>query len=184
MKFRIAIVLIVAVVAALPATGQSLADRARELRKQKRTPAANEKVYTNESLSLRPAPAIAETKPADSKDAKAAGAEGEEGEELSPEEQKAALAADLRGRIQKAQAELATLQRELTIAQRENQIQTAQFYADAGNRLRDEKKFAEEQKRIIADIQDKQRKISEVQAQIEQLRDQARRAGVPPGQIP
>lgn len=183
MKLRLAIFLIAAIVAALPAAGQTLADRARELRKQKRTPAANEKVYTNESLSLRPAPSITETKPSDAKDAKTPAAD--EGEDApSPEEEKAALAADFRARITKAQGELATLQREVNIAQRENQIQTAQFYADAGNRLRDERKFAEEQKRIIADLQDKQRKITETQALIEQLRDQARRAGIPPGQIP
>lgn len=183
MKLKIAIFLIAAFAVALPALGQSLADRARELRKQKRTPAANEKVYTNESLSLRPAPSISETKPTDAKDAKTSAAE--EGEDApTPEEQKAALAADFRARITKAQGELATLQREVNIATRENQIQTAQFYADAGNRLRDEKKFAEEQRRILADVQDKQRKITETQALIEQLRDQARRAGLPPGQIP
>lgn len=177
--------LIAAVVFAYPMAAQTLADRARELRKEKRTQSSSEKVFTNESLNLRPAPSIGEkateTKPA----AKGEETEEEEGaKKLTPDEEKAAAAADIRSRIEKAKSEVATLQRELDIATRENKLRTAQFYADAGNRLRDEKKFADEQRANQADMADKQKRLAEAQALIENLRNEARRAGVPAGLIP
>jgi len=185
MTKRIAMFLVACLWLALPLAAQTLADRARELRQQKRTPAANEKVYTNESLSLRPAPSISE-KTSDTKaDAskKEDAADGDE-EEKTPDEKKAEVAAKYRDDIQKAQGELATLQRELDIASRENKLRVAQFYADAGNRLRDEKKFVEEQNKTLSDIADKQKRIGEVTATLERLRSEARRAGIAPGLIP
>jgi len=170
-----------------PLAAQTLADRARELRKTKRTPSANEKVFTNETLSLRPAPAIAEEKATatktPAKPGEAAAAEDAE-PEVSPEEAKAAAASELTGKIQKAKEELATLQRELDIATRENKLRTAQFYADAGNRLRNERAFQDEQRKNQADMADKQKKIADITAQLEGLRGEARRAGLPAGQIP
>lgn len=184
MKNRIALFLLASLVLVLPAATQTLADRARELRKQKRTPSANEKVFTNESLSLRPAPAISE-KPADTKaDAKKGADEESAEEEKTPDEQKAELAASYRDQIEKAKNEMATLQRELDIATRENKLRVAQFYADAGNRLRDEKKFVEEQNKTLADIADKQKRLADTSATLERLRSEARRAGIAPGLIP
>ncbi len=185
MKNRIALLLLASLVLVLPAATQTLADRARELRKQKRTPSANEKVFTNESLSLRPAPAISE-KPADAKTEAKKGAEDEEAAEgeKTPDEQKAELAASYRDQIEKAKNEAATLQRELDIATRENKLRVAQFYADAGNRLRDEKKFVEEQNKTLADIADKQKRLSDTAATLDRLRSEARRAGIAPGLIP
>lgn len=186
MKNRITLLVMACLWLALPLSAQqTLADRARELRQQKRTPAANEKVYTNESLNLRPAPSIGD-KPADTKaDAakKDAAADSDE-EEKTPDEQKAELATKYRTDITKAQEELATLQRQLDIASRENKLRVAQFYADAGNRLRDEKRFVEEQNKTLADIADKQKRIGEITATLERLRSEARRAGIAPGLIP
>ena len=186
MRNRIAVLAAACLWLSLPlAAQQTLADRARELRQQKRTPSASEKVYTNESLNLRPAPSISE-KPTDGKaDAAKKSESGEaEEEEKSPDEQKAELAAKYRDDIQKAQGELTTLQRELDIATRENKLRIAQFYADAGNRLRDEKRFVEEQNKTLADIADKQKRIGEITSTLERLRGEARRAGIAPGMIP
>ena len=189
MQMKVVCFLFVAMTCAGSLAAQTLADRARELRKEKRTPSANEKVYTNESLSLRPAPAISEKsgdgKAADAKPAdKAAAAEADEEAALTPDEQKAALAADLKGKIDSAKSELATLQRELEIASREQKLRTAQYYADAGNRLRDERKFVEEENRNRTEMAEKQKKIADTSALIENLRSQARRAGIAPGLIP
>jgi hypothetical protein len=185
MKSRLFALFLGCLALALSANAQTLADRARELRKDKRTPSANEKVFTNETLNLRPAPSISE-KTENGKDAKkdAADAEGDEEKTLTPDEEKAKTAADYKDKIEKAKGELATVQRELDIAQRENRLRVAQYYSDAGNKLRDEKKFADEERRNQADIADKQKKLADTQATIERLRSEARRAGVPPGLIP
>ncbi|HUS19345.1 MAG TPA: hypothetical protein VMZ25_06820 [Terriglobales bacterium] len=181
--------LVAAALSILPLTAQTLADRARELRKSKRTQSVNEKVYTNETLNLRPAQGISETsangKATDTKAAGKTDAAEEDGEaKLTPDEQKSALAASLAGKIEKAKGELATLQRELDIATREQKLRTAQYYADAGNRLRDERKFVEDERKTQSDIAEKQSKISAAQTLIESLRSEARRAGITPGLIP
>jgi hypothetical protein len=186
MKNRIALLFAACLWLALPlAAQQTLADRARELRQQKRTPSANEKVLTNDSLMLRSAPSISE-KPADSKTDTAKKADAEEAgeDEKSADEKKTAAAAGLRSDIERAKNEVATLQRELDIANRENKLRIAQFYSDAGNRLRDEKRFVDDQNKTLADIADKQKRLGETNATLERLRNEARRAGIPPGMIP
>lgn len=183
MKNKIALMLVAALVCLLPAAAQTLADRARELRKEKRTPSTNEKVYTNETMHLRPAPSISDT---DGKNGKKAAAEETDTDEkqATPDEEKAKLAADYKDKIEKAKSELATLQRELEINQRENRLRVAQFYSDAGNKLRNEKAFADEQAKNQAELTEKQKKIADTQASLEKLRSEARRAGIPAGLIP
>ncbi|MEO6119189.1 MAG: hypothetical protein ABIP12_00760 [Terriglobales bacterium] len=173
-----------------PLAAQTIADIARENRKFKRTPSANDKVFTNDSLHLRPGPSIAEPGTAAKAPIKpgeaAAAAEGDEeaAPGANPEESKAAAAATFVSQIERAKSELATLQRELDIAARENKLRTAQFYADAGNRLRNERSFEDEQRKNQADTADKQKRIAATAAQLEALRSEARRAGVPAGMIP
>ena len=179
---------VAAVVCVYPLAAQTLADRARELRKEKRTPSANEKVYTNETLSLRSAPSMGE-KATDTKGADAKAAAKDEGDEdagpkATPDEEKSQLAADYKNKIEKAKAELATLQRELEIATREQKLRTAQFYADAGNRLRNESKFVDDERKTQAEMAEKQKKIADTQALVESLRADARRAHISPGLIP
>jgi hypothetical protein len=174
----------------LPLAAQTIADRARDVRKDKRTTTATDKVYTNESLNLRAPAAISEPTSAGKKDAKKGdeAADGEEDaakeKELSPDEQKAKAAAEFKDKIEKAKGELTQLQRELDVAQRENRLRTAVYYADAGSKLRDERKFADDDRKIQADFADKQKKIGDLQQTLDKLRDGARRAGVPAGLIP
>lgn len=167
----------------------TIADVAREHRKFKRTPSANDKIYTNDTLRMRPGPSIADpgtAAKAPVKPGEAAAAESDEeaAPGPTPDEAKAAAAATFVSQIERAKSELATLQRELDIAGRENKLRTAQFYADAGNRLRNEKAFEDEQRRNQADVADKQKRIATTAAQLETLRGEARRAGVPAGMIP
>ena len=186
MKNKVTLLLLAALCWMLPAMGQTLADRARELRKEKRSSTANEKVFTNETLNLRPAPSIGDTSTNGKADAKkTADDSGDEGEKrLTPDEEKAKAATEYKDKIQKAQQELATLQRELDIAQREARLKVAQYYSDAGNQLRNEKSFADEERKNQAETAEKQKKIADAQATIEKLRNDARRAGIPVGLIP
>ena len=185
---------LLAILLSVPAMGQTLADMAREARKNKpATPVASEHVYTNESLNLKPAPSIGTDSAADKgakKDAKASDAEASSGgatadsDEASPEDAKKKQAADFKEKIEAAKTELAQLQRELDVRQREDKLRVAQFYSDAGNRLRNEKQYAEDTRKNQAELEDKQKKIADTQSKLDKLRDEARRAGLSPGQIP
>lgn len=170
---------------------QSLGDAARAARTQKPRTATNKPTITNESLSNLTgpmtsatvsngnAPSSDSTKPADaakSADASAAGAAKpaeEKDEATKKDEQKKQLADD----IAKTQAEVAQLTRELDVLQRENRMRAATYYADAGNRLRNEQQYAAQDRQYQSDIQAKQQAINAAKTKLEGLQEQSRRLG-------
>lgn len=166
---------------------QSLGDAARAAREKKPRTATNKPTITNESLRLsgpmteasvsngaatsssdaaKPAdgtkPAEGAAKPADEKD-----------DAAKKEDQKKQLADD----IAKTQAELTQLTRELDVLQRENRMRAATYYADAGNRLRNEQQYAAADRQYQSDIQAKQQAISAAKTKLEGLQEQARKLG-------
>lgn len=192
---RKSIFLIITILAVgLLASAQGLGEAARQARKNKRTPAATEKIFTNETLGARP---IAEESPSapsagasatatGEKSADGAAADAKEGEKTdgpsAAEEMKKKID-DYKSKLADAKGEVATLERELDILQRENKLRAASYYADAGTRLRDERSFAEQERKYQADIAGKQKAITDAKAKLDSLREEARRAGVPAGQI-
>jgi hypothetical protein len=168
---------------------QSLGDAARKAEQNK--PARQpKKVITNDDISA-PAPPPASTDP-DSASA------GQQGDQPAKPAQKAAgdaaakpaessnaadqdkLDADWKKKIDAQKQEIAQLERELDVLQRENKLRAATFYADAGNRLRDEKKYAEEDRKYQADIATKQKAIDDAKAKLDAMKDEARQAGASP----
>ena len=173
---------------AVSAWGQeSLADVARKARENKRgTSSASEKVFTNDNLSLKSASdttdaAVSTNEKNDEKAAGAEEAKSADSEQASDVEQKIA---EWKSKINKQKDDIDLLKRELDVAERENRLRAATFYADAGNRLRDEKKYAETDRKYQAEIEGKKKKIADEEQKLEQMRTDARRAGVPGGQIP
>lgn len=168
------------------AAAQSLGDAARAARANKQKASRpKERVVTNESLEMlrgkmsdasvkttADASASAETKPGDAADKDKAKAESKD-EAAAADEKKKQLADD----TAKAKAELEQLTRELDVLQRENRLRAATYYADAGNRLRDEKKYAEDDRRYQQDIQSKQSAIAAAKAKLDDLNEQARKMG-------
>jgi hypothetical protein len=164
---------------------QSLGDAARAAREKKPRTASNKPTITNESLRLtgpmteasvsngvassNTAKTADATKPAEG----AAKAADEKDEAAKKEDQKKQLADD----IAKTQAELTQLTRELDVLQRENRMRAATYYADAGNRLRNEQQYAAADRQYQADIQAKQQAISAAKAKLDGLQEQARRLG-------
>jgi hypothetical protein len=150
----------------------SLGDVARQTRTH-RKPGA--KVITNEDLPSAPVPA---TQAASSSSDKEAGEskekESQDGAEALKEREK-----DFLARFAKEKQALDLLNRELNVLQRENQLQIAAFYADAGTRLRDPQAFAEKSKRFTEDIAAKQKAVEEIKQKVEALKEEARHAGLP-----
>lgn len=164
------------------AQSESLGDYARAVRKEKRLPA--KKVYTNDNLPttasisvVGPAPESTEGKPAaepqDEKE-KQAQKESKTAENQAPQDEQR-----WRDQLAGQKKKIADLEHELDLLQREYKLRIADYYADAGSQLRDQKKWAEEDDKYRADIAEKQKQATEAKAQLQDMEEQARKAGMP-----
>lgn len=85
---------------------------------------------------------------------------------------------DLKRQIADQQSKVDLLSRELTVAQKESQLHTADMYGDAGNRLRNSASWDKQQSSTQTDIAQKQKDLDEAKQQLSDLQEQARKAGV------
>jgi predicted metal-dependent phosphoesterase TrpH len=162
---------------------QSLADAARDAQAKKKTQTATGHVYTNESLEFHAAPAEPAPAKSDSDAATAAttdaAAKDSAADAATSDEDKKKAADELKDKVAKQQGQIDLLKRELDVLQRENRMRAAVFYSDAGARLRDPGAYADADRKYQADIAAKQKAIADGQANLDKLREEARRAGVP-----
>ena len=161
----------------------TVADVARANRKGK---AGSSHVLTNESLSLKTASPDTYSSAAAAGDASKSDAKGAAAAAPADEtaESRQKLIDDWKAKIEGQKASIAQLQRELDLSARENKLRAAAYYGDAGTRLRDSQKAAEDDKKFQAETAEKQKAIAAGQQALDKMRDEARRAGVPAGQIP
>ena len=195
---RIGCMLAVSVVMLASATlaaaqSESLGDYARAARKEKR-PAAK-LVYTNDNLPTNttisvvgPPPAteekLAEENPAaKSSEEKPAPKETKEAKEatVSKPSETPAPGSEQPSQDQFAAQKktVADLAHELDLLQREFKLQVANYYADAGNELRDQKNWLDQEAKFKSDIADKQKQLDDAKAQLQEMEEAARKAGVP-----
>lgn len=134
-----------------------------------------------------PAPA-ADSAPASSGDANAADKTANADEKKPAEEKKSAsdeqadkqkMFKDWQNKIREKQGQLDMLTREVDVANREYRLRAAAFYADAGNRLRNAGAWDKEDAQYKDQMADRQKKLDEAKQQLEDMQEQARRAGVP-----
>jgi len=93
--------------------------------------------------------------------------------------QKQQMFKEWQNKIHEQQNQVDMLNREVDIANREYRLRAAAFYADAGNRLRNAVAWDKEDAQYKDQITEKQKKLDEAKKQLEDLQEQARRAGVP-----
>lgn len=80
----------------------------------------------------------------------------------------------------KAQQEtIDLLTRELDVVQREYQIRAAAMYGDVGTRLRNSAEWDKQDTQYKQQIADKQKALDDAKQKLEDLREEARKAGVP-----
>jgi len=182
---------------------QSLGDYARNARKEKsQKPPTTTKKFDNDNLPRderlsivgpqpeeAPAekPAEAEAKP----DAAAPAGEAAQPDQAGEKKPESAQPTDTQNRQkgyqewqtkiadQRNQVEL--LSRELDVMQREYKLRAAAFYADAGNRLRNQGQWDKEDASYKQHIADKQKSLDDAKQKLEDLQEQARKSGVPSG---
>jgi hypothetical protein len=180
----------------LPAGAQSdssLGDYARGIRKDKDKQPASAKKYDNDNLPRNETLSIVgnateepNDKPADS--ATAAPPAGDQSTansapkadkpKDSPEERQKEFG-QWKDKITAQKSQIDLLGRELDVLQREYRLRAAAFYADAGDRLRNSASWDKEDKQYKQQIADKQKAAEAAKQQLNDMQEQARKAGVP-----
>jgi hypothetical protein len=175
---------VVAGILVLPSSAQddSLGDYARTVRKQKdegKQPASAKK-YDNDNLPKNDVLSVVGNAPAEP-DAKAAGdasdQKADKPGESKDDQQKATD--DWKQKISTQKDQIDLQSRELDVLQREYRLRAAAFYADAGNRLRNSGSWDKEDAEYKQQIADKQKALDAARKQLDDLQEQARKAGVP-----
>jgi hypothetical protein len=191
-----------ATIAAQAQTSDNLGDYARQVRKQKAQAAPAVKKFDNDNLpdnnkvsviGEAAAPAADANADKDAADGKASdgsaspatpdgatgqpAAKADSAKDAQNEKQKANEA--WQKKIQTAQSEIDSQARELDLLNREYRLRAASFYADAGNRLRNSTSWDKEDAQYKDQIATKEKTVEDAKKKLEDLQEEARRAGVP-----
>jgi len=162
-----------------------LGDYARKIRKDPVATKAKPKVFDNDNLPTedklsvvgqKPPAEGAGAAPADDKDAAA-----------KPDDAQAKKQAEWKGWQDKLTAQKDSIDlaaRELDVLQREYQLRAAALYADAGNRIRNSAQWDKQDAEYKQKIADKQKAVDDAKAKLDDMKEQARKAGVPSSMMP
>jgi hypothetical protein len=172
----------------VPPGQTSLGDYARKIRKDPVAPKAKPKVFDNDNLPVddklsvvgpKPPAEAANVAPADDK------AKADAATKPAEDDQAAKQAAwkewQTKLTAQKDSIDLAA--RELDVLQREYQLRAAAMYADAGNRIRNSAQWDKQDADYKQKIADKQKAVDDGKRKLEDMKEEARKAGVPSSMI-
>lgn len=157
----------------------SLGDYVRKIHKDPTVKAKpkvfdNDNLPTEDKLSVVGAPVAANAGNSDSKDAASA---------TKPEDDQSKKQAEWKSwqeklTTQKSAIDLAS--RELDVLQKEYQLRAAAMYGDVGDRLRNSGQWDKEDADFKQKIADKQKAVDDAKQKLDDLQEEARKAGVPP----
>jgi len=160
------------------AAAQSLGDYARKARKNKPQSSTTSRHYDNDNLPtgqplsvVGPPPAA---QPANGAGTPAAATSGQSAAQAESQKQ----AEDLQNKIKEQQEKIDGLSHELNLDQREYRLRASAYYADLGNRLRNSAQWDKDDAQYRADMDAKQKAIDSARKQLDELQEQARRAGM------
>lgn len=165
------------------AAAQSLGEYARQQRAKKGPAPAEVKEYTNDNLptssGLSTSSASSATTP-DSASA-SAGADTSKGD-ASSQEERAKAEKEWRDKFAEQKNVIATLERELDVATRENNNRQGQMQYntyDVGARLRNPVLIASENQKYQDEINGKKKDLEAAKQKLEDMKDDLRKAGLP-----
>jgi hypothetical protein len=184
------------VLVATVASAQSLGDYARSIRKDKGPSKAAGKHYDNDNMPktehlsvigqpAAPAPETAAAK-SDEPTPEAKTNIDASGKSTDPatapkddtaERQK--MFDDWKKRIQDQKDQIATAEKDLDLTNREYRLRAAAMYADVGNRLRNSSAWDKEDRDFKQQISEKEKAVVAQKQKLEDLQNEARKAGVP-----
>jgi len=191
-------------VAAAGAQSDSLGDYARSVRKGKKTAAAkqfdNDNLPQTDKLSVVGQPPASDSKdnaegksaePANDANAPAPNADGSDkakdaaaNSDKKPSDSDAAaekqkLWDEWQKKIAEQKDKIDLQTRELDVMQREYKLRAAAMYGDVGNRLRNSASWDKEDAQYKQQIAEKQKALDAAKQGLEDMQEQARKAGVP-----
>jgi hypothetical protein len=166
------------------AAAQSLGDYARAVRKDKAEPSSTSRHYDNDNLpTSQPLSVVGPPPAADANAAPEAGdakpKSSEEAAAANPadaERQKAAE--DWKSKIDEQQKKLDSLNHDLDLAQREYRLRVATQYDSEGNRIQNAGQWGKEDAQYGTDSEAKQKAIEAAQQELNDVQDQAHKAGI------
>jgi hypothetical protein len=173
------------------ASAQSLGDYARAVRKDKdkAEPSSTSRHYDNDNLPTKQPLSVVGPPPAADADAvseagdakpkssdKAAAANPAATDAANAEHQKAAD--DWTKKIDEQQKKLDTLNHDLDLAQREYRVRVASQYDSEANRIQNAGQWGKEDAQYRTDSEAKQKAIEAAQQELNDLQDQAHKAGI------
>jgi hypothetical protein len=178
------------------AQDDSLAEHARQVRKDKTGRPAAKKVYTDDDVPHIDKLSEIPSTPSDEAKGESAQA-GESGSAAKAEGAKSADAAKAaekklepaaakekewdswKGKIQKQKEAIGLSQRELDVLQRELRLRQAAYYSDIGQRMQNSAAWDREDASYREQIEKKQKEVDAAKAKLDEIQEQARKAGVP-----
>ena len=131
------------------------------------------------SSSTAPSDAEKDKAPASAEDKKQASAE----DKKKPDDEQQKKADEWKQKISDQKKEIAQLQRELDVAEREARLNAAAYYADAGVMLRNQGQFAEDSRKRQEEIDSKKQALEASKHKLEDIQEEARKTGVPSNQL-
>ena len=153
----------------------SLGELARQARKNKPTEPTT-KVITNDDVrsgAIEPSTSSddSESKTEAEKNPKA---EPSAADKAKSEEEKAKAAKDLQDQIAAQRDKIAKLQSDIDNLQQQSKQRASNYYTDAGTRLRDPKKYADDIQKDKDDLAAKQKELEDARTKLAELEDKAR----------
>jgi len=176
------------------AQSQPLGDYARSIRKDEKPASAkkydNDNLPTSDKISIV-GNATESPAPEDGNAASTSGensaqtpdgtapAEAQDGAKKADGSDEQKANDDWKQKIAQQQNQVDLLTRELDVTQREYRLRAAAFYADAGNRLRNQGSWDKEDAQYKQDVAKKQKALDDAKKALDDMKEQARKAGVP-----
>jgi cytoskeletal protein RodZ len=119
-------------------------------------------------------------KPAVKTEAAAKAKDSDDKSEPKPPEavDKAELAKEVKTRVAAQRGAVELIEREISVMEREYKLRASSYYADAGLRLRDDRRWQEDEKKYNAELDAKKQKLAKAKDELNQIIDLARRAGI------
>lgn len=164
------------------AAAQSLGDYARAARKKKVEPTSTSRHYDNDNLPTGETVSVVGPSPASAANAgnpnstQATKAAVVDPAAAAAERQK--TADEWTKKLDQQKQKIDSLNHDLDIDQREYRLRAAAMYADAGNRLRNAAQWDKDDTQYKNDVDGKQKTLDAARQELEQMQEQARKAGI------
>jgi hypothetical protein len=165
------------------AAAQSLGDYARTVRKNKPESVSatrhfdNDNLPTTETLSVV-GPVPASDPAAAGQDRAASSAQAALADPATKAADRKKMEDEWKTKIDQQKEKIDSLNHELDLDQREYRLRAAAMYSDAGNRLRNSVDWDKQDAQYKTDIDAKQKAMESARQQLEDLQEEARKAGI------